>query len=260
MTDERRSDYDRTSKAPTATEVEPPTVDGAVQVSVGDGDKEIQSPTIRLWGERNSINPDDIEAGWYLTWTQAVRRVQEAFFWDEAWSREWIAIQLDCGGLLVWWEHWHDPNPALPMRDVRSDSPPRDREYWRTAEFDPSNPDFIREPAYDYLIAGERVVARPEHECGYRKPMFHRTNLAEAITETKKLFKPAPTSAIRAAIEDVYDMAAARGGKPPNINQIGAPVREALFPLGWTAADRRIEVIAREPQFETRRLPRGRPR
>jgi hypothetical protein len=65
--------------------------------------------------------------------------------------------------------------------------------------------------------------------------------------------KPAGLPAIRDAIKAVYDEAERTGEKPPNINEIAAPVQARLIVDGRGASGRQIQQIAEEPEFAARR-------
>jgi hypothetical protein len=51
-----------------------------------------------------------------------------------------------------------------------------------------------------------------------------------------------------------------RGEKPPNKDEIAAPVEEALSRRGWLASKSQIKKIALESEFEGYRWPGRRPK
>lgn len=63
---------------------------------------------------------------------------------------------------------------------------------------------------------------------------------------------------VRDAIGQVYDDAAAAGGKPPNIRELGPLVQNALDKKGKTASKNRIEELGGKTEFAARRGPVGR--
>ena len=70
--------------------------------------------------------------------------------------------------------------------------------------------------------------------------------------------RPASDRQIHAAITSVYDTAAEIGEKPPNLNQIVAPVQARLLAGGHKASGRHIKQLAEEPQHAARRRKPGR--
>jgi hypothetical protein len=80
---------------------------------------------------------------------------------------------------------------------------------------------------------------------------------SEAPSVTPIRGRPAGSPAIRDAIRAVYDEAERTGEKPPNINEIAAPVQAKLTADGRGASKRQIQKIADEPEFAARRGPLG---
>jgi hypothetical protein len=56
-----------------------------------------------------------------------------------------------------------------------------------------------------------------------------------------------------------YERASVAGEKPPNLNEIVAPVRASLAVLGRFASARRIQAVARREKHAEHRLPAGSP-
>jgi hypothetical protein len=75
--------------------------------------------------------------------------------------------------------------------------------------------------------------------------------------KSESTLKPAPDGAIRDQIGSVYSDAEKSGSKAPNLEELLAPVRERLKPLGYKVSRERIRNIASEPQFKSRRGPVG---
>jgi hypothetical protein len=73
-----------------------------------------------------------------------------------------------------------------------------------------------------------------------------------APPETKPL-KRAPESEIHRAITEVYDAAAAKGEKPPNLKEIASPVRSFLRERGYEASGLPIQELASDLQHSGRR-------
>jgi hypothetical protein len=69
--------------------------------------------------------------------------------------------------------------------------------------------------------------------------------------------KPASGPMIQDELHRVYDIAAQEGEKPPNINEVAAPVQARLREIGHTASTAQIKGIAERPEFKKRRRPAG---
>jgi hypothetical protein len=69
--------------------------------------------------------------------------------------------------------------------------------------------------------------------------------------------KAAPKGDIRVAIRTVYDDSQAKGGKPPNIGELSAPVQNLLKKDGYYASVRHIKDIGEEQEFKRRRRRPG---
>lgn len=69
--------------------------------------------------------------------------------------------------------------------------------------------------------------------------------------------RPASQDAVHSAITAVYDFAESRRMKPPNIKELGEPVRKLLAREELTATKNSIEKLASEAQHRDRRLPPG---
>jgi hypothetical protein len=76
------------------------------------------------------------------------------------------------------------------------------------------------------------------------------------ITETVRL-RPAPETEVRSAILAEYDEAEKARRKPPNINEVQAPVQERLKAKGYRTSGRKIAKIASKEEFDNHRLPPG---
>jgi len=216
---------------------------------------------IPLWDKHViSINPADIEAGYYLTWSQALRRIQDRLYFNRAQSRTFIAFAR-CRGCLscVWWDEYLEHHPDLPMREWRSDHPPTDSQYWETVACDPCDPDQLREPIYDYRMTDDTsIVARREDECRYRRPVFLCKPLEEYIDEFRAThFTPATETDIRRALDVVYDNAAANDLSPPNVLRAARAAKEHLSGGLISASENQIRPIAGEDCYRRRRAKPG---
>jgi hypothetical protein len=69
--------------------------------------------------------------------------------------------------------------------------------------------------------------------------------------------RKAPDAKIHEMISGVYDVAQARGMKPPNIREIAAPVVGRLAKAGFIATPTRIRYLAGDPRYNGRRLRPG---
>jgi hypothetical protein len=69
--------------------------------------------------------------------------------------------------------------------------------------------------------------------------------------------RQAPESVIHETIKEAYDRAERDKQKPPNVNQIGAPVQNLLRGRGYTASKRRIKELAADQQHAARRRKAG---
>jgi hypothetical protein len=69
--------------------------------------------------------------------------------------------------------------------------------------------------------------------------------------------RSARTDEIHKAISAVYDFAEARNMKPPNVEEIAAPVLKYLKRQGLIATASRIKELAAEPRHKSRRRPVG---
>jgi hypothetical protein len=214
-----------------------------------------------VWGEDRWLDPAEIAAGHYLTWSQTVRQVETALRCDEVMATEWIAVQMASWRLMVWWEPWREPNAALPQQDVRIDLPTRDAAYWRTVVADPSNPDLLKEPMWDHLLMTDRtIVARRDDECRYRKPLFLRSSLQSAIASTMEQLRrrdPASLDDILDAVRTVHENATRAGTMAPNVREVVPLVLMRLESKRLTTTWRKIQAVAEKDEFKARRLKPG---
>lgn len=81
----------------------------------------------------------------------------------------------------------------------------------------------------------------------WRRPRRHDA-LAHATEET-----------IDREVTMAYERARAAGEKPPNLNEIVAPVRASLAVRGYFASARQIRAVARREKHARHRLPVGNP-
>jgi hypothetical protein len=77
-----------------------------------------------------------------------------------------------------------------------------------------------------------------------------------APAQTESL-RPAPDPKIHEAITAVYDEASTAGRKPPNLKQLGDPVRYKLNAQGLEASERHIQELASAERHKGRRRKRG---
>jgi hypothetical protein len=82
---------------------------------------------------------------------------------------------------------------------------------------------------------------------------FPRTELT--ATDPAEDLRPAPLAKINNAITAVYDEAEAQREKPPNLNQVVAPVQRKLREQGLLASKSRIQEQAGHPIHAKRRWP-----
>lgn len=220
---------------------------------------------IPLWGEHISINPADIAAGLYLSFSQAIGRIMDRLFFDAAQSRMLIGLGRSSGRLPhAYWDPMRDVHPDLPTREWRWDHPPLDLEYWQMATVDPSDPDGLLEPVCDYQMDGTPVIVRRNDECRYRRPMFLREWLDKYLNEFEAAqFSPATESDIRRALDEVY-VAAANGLPPPDVLKAARAAKAILSRALIKASENQIRPIAQEDSYRLRRAkpgpkgPRGR--
>jgi hypothetical protein len=84
------------------------------------------------------------------------------------------------------------------------------------------------------------------------------TEAAPIGSESKPKLKPAPESKIDQTITEVYDEAAQKGSKPPNIKEIAKHVQAKLHAEGYRASARQIQSLAKADKHKGRRRARGR--
>jgi hypothetical protein len=75
--------------------------------------------------------------------------------------------------------------------------------------------------------------------------------------EVQSKLRPAPDSRIHKTISEVYDNAERVGLKAPNIREIVAPVQKKLSAEGYTATGRRIQQLAENDAYKSRRRKPG---
>jgi hypothetical protein len=69
----------------------------------------------------------------------------------------------------------------------------------------------------------------------------------------------ATDEAIDREVAVAYERARDAGEKPPNLNEVVAPVRASLAVRGYFASGRRIQAVARREKYAQHRLPVGNP-
>jgi hypothetical protein len=211
--------------------------------------------TVHPWGEHISINPADIAAGPYLTFSQAIGRIMDRLYFNAAQSRMLVGIGRSSGFLPhAYWNPMRESPPDLPWWD----RPPLDVEYWQTATVDPSDPDGLLEPVCDYQVDGTSVIVRRDDECRYRKPLFLREWLDKYLDDFEATgFSPATESDIRRALDEVYDSAAANGLPPPDVLKTAMAAKANLSGALIKASQNQIRPIVREDSYRQRRAKPG---
>jgi hypothetical protein len=102
------------------------------------------------------------------------------------------------------------------------------------------------------------VVPTPPHlSCATAGQMCKAPDLSSA-NSAKVEHRPASDRQIHDAITSVYDTAAEAGEKPPNLNEIVAPVQARLLAGGHKASGRHIKQLAEASHHAARRRKPGR--
>jgi hypothetical protein len=206
------------------------------------------------WGNVCSINAADIASGHYVTWTQALNLIHNRLPLSTGEARLFISRLIYSRALPVWWEHFRQSNPDLPMRELRFDLPPRSPDYWQSANVDPSDPDRLREPVDDELPDGPGIPAR-RRALRYRKPLFHRQSLEQCISDFRKGFEAASDSDIRCALHSVNADADAQGVSKPNVLKAAKAAKALLEGKLLHATEYRLRRIAGEDEYRRMRKP-----
>jgi hypothetical protein len=83
--------------------------------------------------------------------------------------------------------------------------------------------------------------------------------IAPRLKRRSPPLKRASVETIDREISRAYERAREGGEKPPNINEVVAPVRAALAALGYFATNRQIQKAASGEKHVGQRLTAGRP-